>query len=579
MILPPNLRTHLMKPSLFPESPLGRTVLAVALVCATLLPRSAQSAPSVDIHSQSALLHLGSIDSFDISEGGTGAAKQLLQAIEADNQAAAKSAWEVYEKLIPDENFGGEYTALQWFAEYFMATPEKRKEILADPLVDSFFRFFADNKFANLREYLKRKYHIQKFGDEDTIQAHQREASLEDFILFNNPVRDRWEKTGRMLDSFGIQPGESIADVGSGPGFFSFKFARMVGPQGKVFAVEVNSDHVKYVKDTARKLGVDNIVPVQSRATDIGLKDERVDMVYMCSLYHIIYTVFDEPDKDAFIGSIKKALKPGGRFVLVDNGPVADETLPYHGPYISRELIIGQLAHYGFKLVREEQFIPQRYILTFRVDENAVASVAEPGPLPAGSVRLPIPGKESLIHIPNDLSAKPLIAARKPARALFNALEKKDLAAAATARDAFAALVLSENVGDEYSAFVWVCDYLLADTGKQAAMLADPMVASYHRRLAKDDYQQLRDYLSLRYFLHQGDDVPVDQLLRPPPSDGAPAKTPKEMRMPGRKRRQSPGPRRNRRQQALVPPPRRLARPRHRATSLSASMIPWPCNS
>jgi hypothetical protein len=90
----------------------------------------------------------------------------------------------------------------------------------------------------------------------------------------------------------------------------------------------------------------------------------------MCSLYHIIYGVSSEPQRSALITSIKKGLKPGGKFVIVDNGPVADNQLPYHGPYITREMIIFQLAYYGFELESYEQIIPQRYMLTFKWNGN-----------------------------------------------------------------------------------------------------------------------------------------------------------------------------------------------------------------
>ena len=65
--------------------------------------------------------------------------------------------------------------------------------------------------------------------------------------------------------------------------------------------------------------------------------------------------------------SIKRAIKPGGLFVIVDNGPVEDNKLPYHGPYLAKELAISQLERYGFKFEKYEQIIPQRYMLTFRL--------------------------------------------------------------------------------------------------------------------------------------------------------------------------------------------------------------------
>jgi len=86
----------------------------------------------------------------------------------------------------------------------------------------------------------------------------------------------------------------------------------------------------------------------------------------MCSLYHIIYVASTESEKDEFVESIKTALKKDGLFYVVDNGLVPDGVLPYHAPYIDKSLLIGQFQAYGFQLIKEYQFIPQRYILVFK---------------------------------------------------------------------------------------------------------------------------------------------------------------------------------------------------------------------
>ena len=72
------------------------------------------------------------------------------------------------------------------------------------------------------------------------------------------------------------------------------------------------------------------------------------------------------PERDALVASIRESLKDNGRLYLADNGVVKQGTLPYHGPYIAKELIIGQMANYGFDLVEEYQPIAQRYLLVFK---------------------------------------------------------------------------------------------------------------------------------------------------------------------------------------------------------------------
>ena len=111
-----------------------------------------------------------------------------------------------------------------------------------------------------------------------------------------------------------------------------------------------------------------NVETIKGRE-DILELPEKVDKMFMCSLYHVLYGVIPDNDRDTYLKSLCKHLKPGGELIIVDNGPVDDDTLPYHGPYIARELIEYQLSYYGFELVDYKQIIPQRYMLTFRLKE------------------------------------------------------------------------------------------------------------------------------------------------------------------------------------------------------------------
>lgn len=321
---------------------------------------------SVKIASKVSLVHLGSIDSFDITEDGIRAARLLLDALENRNLESATAARQIYSEIIPKENFGGEYTALQWFSDYLLASREEKLNFLQDKFTASFFRFFAENNFANLKEYLKRKYKLGEFQDQDSNKGQKRETFLEDFILFNNPRREEWEKTSKIIKVLNLQPGTTIADVGSGPGYYSFKFSEIVGDKGLVYAIDTVEDHLRYIGRISQKFGIDNIETVITQGDQIGLSANLIDVAFMCSLYHIIYTTSIEEVKDRFVKSIRKALRRNGKLVIVDNALVENSALPYHGPYIARELIIGQLKHYGFRLVSQHAFIPQRYVLIFQ---------------------------------------------------------------------------------------------------------------------------------------------------------------------------------------------------------------------
>ena len=345
---------------------------------------AAGSQPGTDcvpVRSRISLYNLGSIDSFDITQGGVKAAKTFIEYFNTGDTKFAHEALEMYEKLIPKENFGGEYTALQWFLEYITGSEDTRKEMLADPYHAFYFHYFADNDWAVLKEYLKLKYSVaevaaekQKKKDQEEPQDPkallERTAFLEDLILFNNPRRERWEKTSKILSVLNIKEGERVIDIGSGPGYYSYFFSQMVGPSGQVYAVDIKKSHIDYMDKITEQLNIKNISRVQAATDNIKVED-KVDVAFMCSLYHIVYGYMAEPTRRGFLDSIIKTLKKDGRLVIVDNDLVEDTTMPYHGPYIVRELIISQLAFYGFELVEEHQFIPQRYVLVFKLKEGA----------------------------------------------------------------------------------------------------------------------------------------------------------------------------------------------------------------
>ena len=99
------------------------------------------------------------------------------------------------------------------------------------------------------------------------------------------------------------------------------------------------------------------------------LPENSLDVAYLCSLYHATYVTSMEYVKDGFVDSMKKALKPGGRLVIVDNQPLSDLSGGYYGPRIAKEMIIAQMLKYGLKFKSYAQFVPQRYVLVFEVDK------------------------------------------------------------------------------------------------------------------------------------------------------------------------------------------------------------------
>ena len=316
------------------------------------------------------LLHIGSLDSFELTAGGIEAGRLLWNALEKNDPKEATKALAQYDRIIPTENYGGEYTALAWLctAKFF---PERLDPAWTNNPCHVVYRdFFLGDDAKVLREYLARKYKLHKIQDMSISAGLERKIQLEDYILFNNPRREEWEKTSEFVKLFDLKPGIVFGDIGCGPGLYSWLMSRKVGPSGKVLAMDLNTNHLETVKRTCARFGISNIQTHVSGVTSLNLPPDSLDAATMCSLYHIIYAEAEE-ERDAFVTDMARTIKKGGLLYLMDNSPVTGNTLPYHSNYIAKELVIGQLRHYGFTLVAEHHFLPQRYLLIFRNDREA----------------------------------------------------------------------------------------------------------------------------------------------------------------------------------------------------------------
>jgi ubiquinone/menaquinone biosynthesis C-methylase UbiE len=178
-------------------------------------------------------------------------------------------------------------------------------------------------------------------------------ASLED------PARDAYQKPDEVVKALALRPGEVVADIGSGPGYFTLRFARAVGETGRVYAVDVSPDMIRALGHRLRDAGIRNVVPVLSEPDDPLLPDGAVDRFVIVDTWHHI------ENRPAYLALLKRMLKPGGQVVHID---FQKRDLPIGPPLemkISREDLVQQMEAAGFKLSAEYTFLPYQYFLVF----------------------------------------------------------------------------------------------------------------------------------------------------------------------------------------------------------------------
>ncbi len=461
----------------------------------------------MNVDTTHSLIHLGSLDSFDITDGGKSAAKHVLQYLENGLENELIRAIEIYDSIIPNENFGGEYTALEWLCKYWLAPKSEQERFMSMPEIKGFYDLLCENDFYNLKWYMNRKYHFIEIDRKD-LESKDQLRFLEDFILFANPDRERWEKIRENMYRLQIREGMSIADVGSGPGYYSFKFADIVGENGKVYAIETNPKHLDYLNKYIAENKITNVQPVTSSFEGIGLSpDIRVDVVFMCSLYHNVYAAFTDEERDSFVYSIRRALKPGGRLIIVDNDLVEDDELPYHGPFISKELMLSQLYYYGFDIVQRYQFTPQRYVLMLVKKEEVPQSNKKIHATFAdeAQTKLRVTGTASLVRyrIIGTSTSGFTWDGKRLALDMYNALQNHDNDLLEKTAEGYENIKDKERIGDEYTALLWFCDMKLSSEEKRAEILSDPLIKKYYEFFSDNDFDRMKTYLRNKYNLKE----------------------------------------------------------------------------
>jgi predicted methyltransferase len=159
-----------------------------------------------------------------------------------------------------------------------------------------------------------------------------------------------------------LKPGQVIADVGAGTGLFTRLFAAEVGPRGKVFAVDIAQNFLDHIARTCREAKITNVETVKCSPTSAELPANSVDVVFICDTYHH----FEYPLRT--MTSIHKALKPGGRVVVVDFQRIPGKSSDWILGHVraGQEVVEKEIAEAGFKKVDEDKkLLQENYLVMF----------------------------------------------------------------------------------------------------------------------------------------------------------------------------------------------------------------------
>ena len=175
-----------------------------------------------------------------------------------------------------------------------------------------------------------------------------------------DPRRDRWQRPDQVVQALAIRAGQTVCDVGAGPGYFTLRLARAVGSRGRVYAVDVEPRILEALRDRIEKSGVGNVTPVLALGGDPLLPDATCDLILIVDTYHHF------PDRPAYLRRLAQALKPGGRIANIDFRKEATPVGPPQEHRISREEFLRESATAALRVDQELTFLEDQYFVILR---------------------------------------------------------------------------------------------------------------------------------------------------------------------------------------------------------------------
>lgn len=196
-------------------------------------------------------------------------------------------------------------------------------------------------------------------------QQHTRLFPPENLGLLEGPDRDVWQRPDRIMDELRIAEGSVVGDLGAGSGWFTVRLASRVGPNGKVYAEDIQPEMFSAIKLRVQREGWRNVVPVLGTASDPRFPNEALDAVLIVASY------YEMDDPVVLLHNVARALKPTGLLGIVDFTKEGFGPGPPMEERVDPEQIVRDAEAAGLKLHSRPDILPYQYLLIF---ENGVGS-------------------------------------------------------------------------------------------------------------------------------------------------------------------------------------------------------------
>jgi len=180
--------------------------------------------------------------------------------------------------------------------------------------------------------------------------------------MFNRKASDPKNRPDQILETLALRPGQNIADIGAGGGYFSLRFAEAVESEGKVYAVDTDEESLDFLASEAKERVLDNIETVLVTEGSLPLPERSLDLVFMRNAYHHL------TDRVQYLRRLACLLKPCGRVAIVEYrgaAPFSFRGLFRH--YVPQERIVDEMEKAGYRRDGAFGFLPEQSFTIFSV--------------------------------------------------------------------------------------------------------------------------------------------------------------------------------------------------------------------
>jgi precorrin-6B methylase 2 len=173
------------------------------------------------------------------------------------------------------------------------------------------------------------------------------------------PEREREEEPAKLMKALKLRPGDVVADIGAGSGYFTFRLADAVGPKGKVYANDIQKEMLDLIRQRQRAKRVSNVEPLLGTITDPKLPPASVDLILLVDVYHEFSHPYEMTE------AMIKALKPGGRLVFVEYR-LEDPKVPILLVHkMSQRQVLKEMAIHPLRHLETSDLLPRQHIIVF----------------------------------------------------------------------------------------------------------------------------------------------------------------------------------------------------------------------